>query len=102
MSLAISLLESAVTDNIETVFSGLCLKSSAGSVQASRLPIYILGKFTADGNNSFDGIQLAGIIAKGLNLVSSDVSFDDPDKVSRPRSWEMLFGPPLPSSALFY
>ena len=64
------------------------------------LPVYLLGKFSADGNNSFDGVQIARVVADCFGL-GEPGAFSDESKILKPLSWKKFYGPSLPPSSMF-
>jgi hypothetical protein len=57
------------------------------------LPLTLLIKFAAEGDNSVDGLTLAGALNSLLSFLG-----DQGSRLRTPPSWQHVFGPPPPSN----
>lgn len=66
------------------------LKHLLSAFSVHRLAYLVVGKFSSDGDNAPDGIELARTISKALGLLQTETHHDN-----YPASWKKLFGPEL-------
>jgi len=63
--------------------------------------VIILGKYCYEGDNTRDGEELAGIILRDILKMDSNNHIHS-SQLSKPLSWDYLFGAPIPTHSNIY